>query len=284
MARYWRGLLAHTVAGTLIGILLVHPVTKAIYGPEWTTGTSVVDRLMQAFAPRMLSMSAAFAGLGAVLGFLFGLYDRMAARQRRALDFLRAELERSVPALIAAGESEHVEFKASARWDLERQCVNRSIEDVIARAVAGFLNHAGGSLLIGVTDTGDVSGLERDYQSLKDRNRDGFERFVIGLVRSRLGGDACPLVHVTFHTLQGRDICRVIVEPATSPAYYHDGNTFRLFVRAGNSTRELDVREAVRHVARRFPSASRATRARPPRGRTAMATRTEGSESEATSP
>lgn len=257
----WQTLAAHTMLGALAGMLLLHPVTKAIYSAEWSGAKSELARLALAFSPRMAGMTAAFAVLGAALGLAFGLYDRLAARRRRVLDFLEAELERTVPSLIAAGESEHVEFKASARWDLERGCASRQLEDAVVRTIAGLLNHTGGSLIIGVTDERAASGLERDYRTLKDPNRDGFERFIIGLVRSRLGGDICPLVHVTFHSLDGHDICRVIVEPADRPVYFHDGATSHLFVRTGNSTRELDVQEAMLHAARRFP-ARRANRAR----------------------
>jgi hypothetical protein len=249
----WQSLVAHTSIGVLAGIILLHPVTKAIYGAQWSGARSYTERLALAFSPRMLGMSAAFALLGGTLGFVFGLYERLAARRRRALNFLEAELHRTVPSLIAAGESEHVEFKATARWDLERGCTSRQLEDAVARTIAGLLNHAGGSLMIGVADDHKICGLEHDYRSLKDHDRDGFERFIIALIRSRLGGDICSLVHVTFHALEGRDICRVIVEPATRPVYFHDGGTSRFFVRAGNSTRELDVREALDHAARRFP-------------------------------
>lgn len=257
----WQGLWAHAVLGALAGIVFLHPVTKAIYDAEWRGATSEAERLALAFSSSMLPMTGAFALVGAALGLVFGIYHRRLAAQRRALGFLEAELGRTVATLLAVGESEHVEFKAAARWDIERGCVRRELEDAIARTIAGFLNHAGGSLLIGVTDQGTVCGLERDYLTLRDRDRDGFERFIIGLVRSRIGGGACPLVHVTFHRYQEQDICRVIVEPADRPVYFHDGGMSHLFVRTGNSTRELDVREAMEHVARRFPARSSRSRA-----------------------
>ena len=256
----WQGLLAHAVLGAAVGMLLLHPVSKAIYGAEWHGARSEIGRLALAFTPGMLPMTGAFALVGAALGLVFGVYHRLLSKHRRAVDFLEAELGRNVSSLITVGESEHVEFKAAARWDIERGCVRRELEDAIARTIAGFLNHTGGSLLIGVTDQGTVCGLENDYRTLRDGNRDGFERFIVGLVRSRIGGDACPLVHVTFHRYEQQDICRVIVEPADRPVYFHEGGTSRLFVRTGNSTRELDVREAMEHVARRFPPRSFARR------------------------
>lgn len=252
--RHWQGLCAHAFLGAVAGMLLLHPLTKAIYLAQWPGARSEVERLALAFTPSMLPMTGAFALLGGVVGLVFGFYHRLLAKQKRALGFLEAELGRTVSSLITVGESEHVEFKATARWDRDRGHVSRDMEDAVARTIAGFLNHIGGSLLIGVTDEGAVCGLERDCATLRDRNRDGFERFIIDLVRSRFGGDVCPLVHVTFHRCEERDICRVIVEPADRPVYFQNGGMSRLFVRTGNSTRELDVREAMEHVARRFAS------------------------------
>lgn len=257
MARGWRGLAGHAIVGALAGILVLHPVTKAIYGSDWVSMRTFVARLALAFSPSMLPMSTAFAILGAGLGLMFGAYHRLLVRQRRALGFLQGELGRTVLSLVAAGESEHLEFKAAARWSIERGSVSRDLEDAIARTIAGFLNHTGGSLLIGVTDDGTVCGLAHDYGTLRTPNRDGYERFVYSLMRTRLGGEACTLVHVTFHLIDAKEICRVIVEPSERPVYFHDGNAARFFVRTGNSTRELDVREAMEHIGRKLASTGR---------------------------
>ena len=58
--------------------------------------------------------------------------------------------------LIRRGESDRLEFKSSARWNLHTRARDEKIEMVIAKAVAGFLNTDGGTLLIGVNDDGDV--------------------------------------------------------------------------------------------------------------------------------
>lgn len=91
-----------------------------------------------------------------------------------------------------SGESERVEFKSSARWDYVNNRPNRAIEEAVVRTIAGFLNHRGGSLLIGIDDGGEVVGLKADYHTLRDKNRDGFERFLMGLVRNGLA-DLCTL-------------------------------------------------------------------------------------------
>src|SRR6266571_9260234 len=78
----------------------------------------------------------------------------------------------SLEALIAEGESDELEFKSTLRWDLKEGTVNKRLEEVIAKTVAAFANSQGGTLLIGVDDEGQVLGLEHDYLSLGDVDRD----------------------------------------------------------------------------------------------------------------
>ncbi len=74
--------------------------------------------------------------------------------------------QQEIEALIKAGESATVEFKSSARWDMRQNKLNKELEQVIVKTVAGFLNTEGGTLLIGVDDGGIIVGLQHDYQTL----------------------------------------------------------------------------------------------------------------------
>ena len=106
----------------------------------------------------------------------------------------------------------------------------------------------GGTLLIGVADDGGIVGLEKDYSVLKKPDRDGFEQVLMAAVASKLGADACQCVQAVFHSVEGKDVCRVIVRPAHRPVYVRDGETPKLFVRTGVSTRELNVQEAIQYT------------------------------------
>ncbi len=210
----------------------------------------LLSRLESTFTIEMLPMSAIFAFIGGGIGFWFALYHLAIVDQHRTVRSLEKELADDLPSLIESGESEHREFKASVRWDFQQEKPNRALEVVIAKTIAGFMNHKGGSLLIGVTDDGEITGLEYDYQTLKHKNRDGFERCITDIVKTRLGGDLCALVHCVFYTISGKDVCRVVLESSSEPVYVVDGKASRYFLRAGNGTRELDVREAFAHVSR----------------------------------
>src|SRR5206468_7845903 len=67
--------------------------------------------------------------------------------------------------LIRAGESKWVEFKQTGRVNVHTGQPDKVMGDMVVRAVAGFMNAEGGILLLGVTDTGDVSGIEVDLKT-----------------------------------------------------------------------------------------------------------------------
>jgi hypothetical protein len=63
--------------------------------------------------------------------------------------------DQEVAALITKGESAEIEFKSSARWDMRQNKLNKEMEQIVVKTVAGFMNsETGGMLLIGVEDGG----------------------------------------------------------------------------------------------------------------------------------
>ena len=98
-----------------------------------------------------------------------------------------SELPVTIEDLINEGESGELEFKSSLRWDLSERIVNKKLEDVAMKTVAAFANSEGGILLIGVADDGQVLGLESDYHSLSEADRDKFELHLRNLLNKHCG-------------------------------------------------------------------------------------------------
>jgi hypothetical protein len=249
--------MAHFGAGALLGILVLHPLAMAVTWLEIRMEPSVaavhfwnflLSRLAATFSRHMLMMTFLYAATGGSIGLAFHALEKALEKREEAIKRLRHEIAQDIPSVISAGEGERVEFKSTARWDLHQERVNRELEMAVAKTIAGFANGAGGSLLLGVDDVGSVIGLDKDYQTLKRKDRDGFEQFLMTLVRIHLGADVCPRVHVVFATAEGRDVCRVVVQQMHRPVYLRDGDKVRYYVRTGNVTRELDVEEAVHHI------------------------------------
>jgi hypothetical protein len=175
-----------------------------------------------------------------------------------ALAAFRALVPRSVDealaALIASGENSLVEFKSSARWDMRENKPNKALEQVIVKTVAGFLNsETGGTLVIGVDDGGKVIGLVQDYKTLgKKQDRDGYENWLTTLILDQFGRESSRLLRITFHTLDNVEVCQLSIKPSPKPAYVKDGIDEDLFIRTGNSTRQLSTREAVEYCKHRW--------------------------------
>lgn len=163
--------------------------------------------------------------------------------------------------IAAMGESETREFKSSARWNLHTGKRDEEMETVIAKTVSAFLNSGGGTLLIGVDDEGELIGLENDYSTLKSPDADRFELWMRGMWGQRLGTNAAALPILDFARASlGGEVCRVTIPPSPRPVYLLGSKgkgAPELWVRVGNSTRRLDVSDAVLYVSQRWPEAVR---------------------------
>jgi hypothetical protein len=146
--------------------------------------------------------------------------------------------------LIADGENELVEFKSSLRWDYKEKHTNKELEYVIAKTIAGFMNSKGGTLLIGVDDDKNLIGLEKDFNTLKKKNRDGFMLHLNQVVNNCLGKEYFRFVSISMARLGGRDVCRIDILPAASPVYLYYNGHQEFFIREAASTQPLEIREA----------------------------------------
>ncbi|GJQ57282.1 MAG: ATP-binding protein [Candidatus Scalindua sp. AMX11] len=254
-------LLKFTLLGALIGVFILHPFTMIIYWLEFNPPEAlnfsllkfVLIKMASSFSGEMLFMTFIFSGIGVCLGLLFWVYHKKLSIKEKTINFLSSELERDIPSLIKTGEAETLEFKSSARWDFRQHKVNKALGLVIVKTIAGFMNNKGGTLLIGLDNEGIPLGLEHDYNTLKRKNRDGYEQFIIGLISSHLATDLCLNISVIFQNLESNEICRVIISPSLRPVYCQDGNKIQFFLRTGGGTRELNVKEATEYIAHHWP-------------------------------
>ena len=120
--------------------------------------------------------------------------------------------------------------------------------------LASFLNSRGGTLLIGVNDQAQVVGLEGDYATLGKRpDRDGYQQFLVQLISNSLGKNVCADLSITFAPVQAKEICVVRASTSALPVYLEEQGQSKLFVRVGNTSRELTGRQAVEYVQSHWP-------------------------------
>lgn len=155
--------------------------------------------------------------------------------------------EPSAGDLVDAGESQTIEFKSTARWNIKAGMVDPKLESVIVKTVCGFLNAEGGSVLIGVGDDGEVLGLGLDLKTLGSKqNLDGYELMLRQLLETNLSVPTSATVRVRFPEVDGSRICHVSVAASGKPVFAKPGrgsgfpsHAAEFWVRTGNQTKQL---------------------------------------------
>jgi hypothetical protein len=156
------------------------------------------------------------------------------------------------------GESAMLEFKSSMRWNIRANLQDKKMEDIILKSIAAFSNGYGGTLMIGVNDEGVVLGLEADYSTLKEPNKDSFELHLRNLINSNLGKDfATTHLNIWFPIKDGAEFCQIDIKRGNEPKYLKMPNQYgqkaaKFYVRSGNSSQELSIDEASKYINLRF--------------------------------
>ena len=195
--------------------------------------------------------------------------DFLAARRKMLAEHLNAFLDKitateeavapvTLEDMIADGESDGLEFKASLRWDYELGNVNKKLEEAVLKTVAAFANALGGTLLIGVEDDRTVLGLEHDYVSLGNVDRDRFEIHLRNLLNQQFGpGFVTSKIQLRFHDVDEKEVCQVDIVQAKEPIILkikdRNGQSIeKFYARSGNSSQEIPLSELAAYMKERF--------------------------------
>jgi serine/threonine protein kinase len=193
----------------------------------------------------------------------------------RLLDQIRAMS--NVGAVIAAGESDTVEFKSSLHHphgsmpeDIRRKVeagklneaqarseVEKALRQSVTKTVAAFLNSSGGTLLIGVDDSGHVLGIEADYPHLSQgkRNHDGWQLSLRNIVNKALSEEVWSAVQVSLVRHDDAVIAVISCQPRASETWHQDDASKHVFyVRSSSATQALEGPKLTRYVRERWPA------------------------------
>ncbi|MEM1322731.1 MAG: RNA-binding domain-containing protein [Bacteroidota bacterium] len=163
-------------------------------------------------------------------------------------NYLRSREQTPTSALIREGETEHVEFKSSLRWNTHINKKDQAIEHAALKTIAAFLNAEGGTLLIGVNDEGEILGLKAD----QFQNEDKMLLHLTKLIKDRIGTIFTSFINAEIEPIGGKQVLRIDCEPATLPAYLKDKNNEIFYVRTGPATTAMRVSKIFDYIKLRF--------------------------------
>jgi len=165
----------------------------------------------------------------------------------------------NIAALIAEGESDRLEFKASLRHPHgmpedappdQRKGMTKTIETTVAKVIASFLNAGGGTLLIGVADDGSVLGIEHDFTTLSSKpTLDGWELAFKEAMANRLGSSARTCTSLRFVRTEEGTVAAVTCGARKKPTWlYPDTDKEEFWVRVGNANERLSPSRAHAYI------------------------------------
>ena len=158
-------------------------------------------------------------------------------------------MEDKILELIQRGENKKIEFKETFGFNQhtndrdDKNLIKSSVKNIVA-----FLNTEGGNLLIGIHDSGEITGLDQELGRFK--SKDDFKLFFGSKVESKIGVDFYHK-YVDFQILEVDDklILNVECKSSDNPCFY-DGNEF--YVRANPKAQKLEGHNLISYTKDRF--------------------------------
>ena len=143
----------------------------------------------------------------------------------------------NIEALISSGESDKIEFKSSLHHPygplppdpqklhrLGQERDQKILRKSITKTIAAFLNSEGGTLLIGVGDSGTVLGIEPDFEYLKQgkQDADGWLLSLQDVIINALGAEVWNAVRVSLVPHGTQTVAVVSCPPRTTETWHKE--------------------------------------------------------------
>lgn len=151
--------------------------------------------------------------------------------------------------VIERGESNQIEFKPSLLYNFKSGKAGITPKFHIAKTICAFLNSNGGVLFVGVTDEGEIQGLEEyDFTLFESENKkDKILLEFDSLLTYFFGVSIKPLINCEIKTIDGKSILVVLVSESYRPIFMknkkEDLILKEMYIRMNASTRLISENE-----------------------------------------
>ena len=150
--------------------------------------------------------------------------------------------------LIGQGETTQIEFKSTLRVNLHTGQPDKKMEHACLKTIAAFLNSQGGYLIVGVDDSGEALGIEKDGFP----NEDKMNLHLVNLIKERMGAHHMLHIEPRFEPFQEKRVLVIRCKESNVAVYVKEGNTEQFFTRTGAATSELIASAAQIYIQQRF--------------------------------
>lgn len=154
-----------------------------------------------------------------------------------------------IMSLAREGESATVEFKESFSLDVKKQTKEKYIELSSLKTIVAFLNTEGGVLLVGVSDDGNIPGLELEINKIHKGIPDKFLLHFKNSLKTRIGEEFYPYIEYKLILVGENRVLIVKCKESKTPCYLDNAE---FYVRTNPATDKLEGPKLVQYVKNHF--------------------------------
>jgi len=199
------------------------------------------------------SLSASLFGYAYMKGFrgklLRGLVEKF-KKKNPNLFITYADSPEEVLDLIKKGEAEKLEFKSTLRVNLHTNEMDKRVENAVLKTIVSFLNSEGGTLLVGVSDSGEISGIEKD----KFLNNDKFNIHFANLIKEKIGKEFFPYIRSELVLINDKTILKVESSKSDKPVFLKEDKDEEFYIRLGPTSVQISGSKLWEYIKNNFKS------------------------------
>lgn len=164
----------------------------------------------------------------------------------------------SIKDFIKKGETKNIEFKSSLRYCLKTLKSEKYIELSAIKNICAFLNSNGGKLIIGITDNGEILGLENtDFRTFNESDKkDAFLKHFDNLISKYFGNDLSLNLGVEFEQIDSKTLCEIdVLQNNNGPVFLKNpekNNAEEFYIRRNASAVALNMDEFYKYSKERW--------------------------------
>lgn len=155
-----------------------------------------------------------------------------------------------IKTLVVTGETEFIEFKQTFQHCLRTNKKEKYVETSALKTIVAFLNSNGGTLLIGVEDSGLIPGTNAEMLKYHRGSSDRFQLHLKDLIKTRIGVSVLSsYVNYSLVNVDGQHVLSIQCSASDREVYLDDKD---FYVRTSPATEKLEGRSFSNYVRDRF--------------------------------
>ncbi|MBI2452424.1 ATP-binding protein [Candidatus Pacearchaeota archaeon] len=150
--------------------------------------------------------------------------------------------------ILKKGENHKLEFKSTLRKNLHTNEYDKKIEHSVLKTVNAYLNSDGGTLLVGVSNNGEVTGIEQDDFPDNDK----LNLYFTNLLKQHIGSEFLPYIKYDIINLNGKHVLKIDCAPCNKHVFLKTGQEEEFYIRNGPSSARLSGSALIDYINNKF--------------------------------